>query len=84
AGWLGISTRSLERWRSHDTQPADPTRLKALATIVAQLRFVFRPSGLAVVLTQPNPAWGGRSIIQILDDPKLVREATASARTLRG
>jgi uncharacterized protein (DUF2384 family) len=84
--WLGVSSRTIQRWVSGEVSPSSEQapRLRALARIVAQLRFVYPPRGVAQFLKRPVAHWDQRSTVEILDDEELVRQAEAAARMIRG
>lgn len=86
ADWLGVSSRTIQRWLSGEASPAaeQTARLRALARIVAQLRFIYPPRGIVQFLQRPIAPWGGRTTIAILDDEELVRQAEAAAKGIRG
>lgn len=84
---LGISPRTLRRWRSGGTpSPAATARVRVVAAVVDQLRHVFTPAGVAGWFDRVHPELGERPI-DLLSDPdrfaKLLAVA-ASARAMPG
>lgn len=84
---LGVSTRQLQRWAPDAPQlsPTVATRLRAVASVVAQLRWVLpAPNGILAWFESPNPLLtGGTSPVSLLDDPLAAPQLIAAAARLR-
>jgi uncharacterized protein (DUF2384 family) len=84
---LGVSTRQFQRWVS----PTDPSRpegeearkVRAVARIVNQLRFVLTAAGAIAWFAWPRSDLGGRTPASLLADPERLPELTAVAGSMR-
>jgi hypothetical protein len=84
---LGVSTRQFQRWVS----PTDPSRpegedarkVRAVARIVNQLRFVLTAAGAIAWFSWPRSDLGGRTPASLLSDPQRLPELTAAAGSMR-
>lgn len=86
AGWLEVTPRTISRWAGGEVAPSagQQSRLRALARLVAQLRFVYPPRGVVQFLQRPMQRWGRRSLLQILDDEEALLSAEQLIRGIRG
>jgi uncharacterized protein (DUF2384 family) len=89
AGLLGVSTRTLQRWLSPDgpsPEGADEARVRMAARTVAHLRHVFTGPGVVRWFMRSHPGLGGRSPVELLQDPlqgpELIRLAARSRSTM--
>src|SRR6266536_1833818 len=77
---LGVSPRQFQRWLSpHESaQPEgeDLRRVRAVARIVNQLRFVLTPAGAVDWFDWPRDDLRGRTPSDLLDDPEQLPELT--------
>jgi hypothetical protein len=73
ADLLGVSARQLQRWLSagETAQPEgeDARKVRLVARIVNQLRFVLTPAGTIDWFSWPREDLGGRPPLELLDDP---------------
>jgi uncharacterized protein (DUF2384 family) len=85
---LGVSTRQFQRWVSPTelSQPEgeDARRVRAVARIVNQLRFVLTPAGAIAWFDWPRSDLGGRTPTSLLSDPQQLPELLAAAGSMRG
>jgi hypothetical protein len=87
AAVIGVSARQFQRWASpkESSQPEgdDARRLRAIARIVSQLRFVLTPGGTIDWFEWPRRDLRGRTPRQVLADPKRLPDLTAAAAAMR-
>lgn len=73
AGLIGVSARQLQRWLSatESARPEgeDARRVRVIARVVSQLRFVLSPAGTVGWFDWPRSDLGGRPPRDLLDDP---------------
>jgi uncharacterized protein (DUF2384 family) len=73
ADLFGVSARQLQRWvsGSESAQPEgeDARKVRLVARIVNQLRFVLTPGGTVDWFTWPRADLGNRRPLDLLDDP---------------
>lgn len=84
ASLYGTSTRTLQRWIKGDAAPAgaDAARVRIVAQLVNQLRYVFTGPGVLVWFTHKSPALG-KAPVDCLDDPRRYPELIAAATATR-
>lgn len=84
---LGVSPRQFQRWISpaDRAQPEgdDGRAVRAVARIVAQLRFVLTPAGVIDWFSWPRDDLGGRAPGELLSDPARLPDLTAAAGRMR-
>lgn len=84
---LGVSLRQFQRWVSpHETtepESEDARRVRAVARIVNQLRFVLTPTGAIEWFSWPRDDLAGRSPKDVLQDANRLPELTAIAGSMR-
>lgn len=84
---LGVSPRQLQRWLSpHEAarpEGDDLRRVRAVARVVAQLRFALTPAGTVEWFGWPRGDLGGRTPAELLDDPERLPELTRVAGSMR-
>ncbi len=84
---LGVSLRQFQRWLSAQerAQPEgeDARRVRVVARIVNQLRFVLTPAGAIDWFGWPRDDLQGRRPLDLLDRPELLPELTAIAGSMR-
>jgi hypothetical protein len=84
---LGVSPRHFQRWVSGTEGAApegrDAQKVRAVARIVNQLRFVLTPAGAVDWFGWPRRDLGGRTPGELLDDPRALPELTAAAASMR-
>jgi len=87
ADLFGVSARQLQRWLSESerTQPEgeDARKVRLVARIVNQLRFVLTPGGTVEWFTWPRKDLGNRRPLDLLDDPALEPTLTLVAGSMR-
>jgi uncharacterized protein (DUF2384 family) len=70
---LGVSSRQLQRWTSHTekAQPegAEARKIRVVARVVNQLRFVLSPAGTIEWFGWPRSDLGDKRPVDLLDDP---------------
>jgi hypothetical protein len=84
---LGVSLRQFQRWVS-SAQAAGPEgddagKVRAVARIVAQLRFLLTPAGTVAWFGWPRGDLGGRKPAELLDDPERLPELVRAAGAMR-
>jgi hypothetical protein len=84
---IGVSTRQFQRWAS-STEPSSPEgddarKVRAIARIVGQLRFVLTPAGTIDWFDWPRDDLRGRTPSDLLDDPQRLPELTLAAGSMR-
>jgi hypothetical protein len=87
---LGVSSRQLQRWLSPaepaQTEMEDARKVRLVARIVNQLRFVLTPAGTVEWFGWPRSDLDARRPLDLLDDPAqeptLLRNASAMRGTL--
>ncbi len=84
---IGVSPRQFQRWASPNEagQPEgdDARRVRAIARIVNQLRFVLTPGGAIDWFDWPRRDMRGRSPRELLGDPERLPQLTAAAAAMR-
>jgi DNA-binding transcriptional regulator YiaG len=84
---LGISPRQLQRWlsSSEQSQPdgEDARKVRAVARMVNQLRFVLTPAGAIEWFDWPREDLDGGTPAQLLPDPQREPELTRLAGSMR-
>jgi hypothetical protein len=87
AAMIGVSPRQFQRWASPNetSQPEgdDARRVRAIARIVNQLRFVLTPGGTIDWFDWPRRDLRGGTPRQALADPRRLPELTAAAASMR-
>jgi hypothetical protein len=87
AAIIGVSPRQFQRWASPNeaSQPEgdDARRVRAIARIVNQLRFVLTPGGTIDWFDWPRRDLRGRTPRELLADPKRLPQLTAAAAAMR-
>jgi hypothetical protein len=87
ADLLGVSARQLQRWvsGSESAQPEgdDARKVRLVARIVNQLRFVLTPGGTVEWFTWPRTDLGNRRPLDLLDDPAQEPTLTLIAGSMR-
>jgi hypothetical protein len=87
ADLLGVSPRQFQRWISpHEAahpEGDDLRKMRAVARIVNQLRFVLTPSGTIEWFSWPRRELNGRAPSELLDDPEELPELTRIAGSMR-
>lgn len=87
AALFKVSPRQFQRWisGSETTQPEgeDARKVRAVARIVNQLRFVLTPAGTIDWFEWPRDDLGGRTPVELLDDPQQLPELTQIAGSMR-
>jgi DNA-binding transcriptional regulator YiaG len=87
ADLLGVSSRQLQRWisTSETAQPdgEDARKVRLVARIVNQLRFVLTPAGTVEWFTWPREDLDGRRPLDLLDDPAQEPTLTTLAGSMR-
>lgn len=87
AGLLGVSSRQLQRWLSSSETAApdgeDARRVRLVARVANQLRFVLTPAGTVAWFSWPRSDLDGRCPRDLLDDPAGEPMLTAIAGTMR-
>ena len=61
---LDVSARTIQRWEEHDQLPANKWVLKVLVQLREILDLaltVYQPRGVHLIMTTPQPGFGGRS-----------------------
>jgi hypothetical protein len=84
---LGVSQRQFQRWASA-SEPAEPEaedarKVRAVARLVNQLRFVLTPGGTIDWFGWPRTDLQGRTPGDLLDDPQGLPELTRVAASMR-
>jgi hypothetical protein len=84
---LGVSARHFQRWVSAN-EPSQPEgeearKVRAVARIVNQLRFVLSPAGAIEWFGWPRSDLGGEPPVALLADPQRQPELTAVAGRMR-
>jgi hypothetical protein len=84
---IGVSPRQFQRWASPNeaAQPEgdDARRVRAIARIVNQLRFVLTPGGTIDWFDWPRRDLRGRTPREALSDPQRLPELSAAAAAMR-
>jgi hypothetical protein len=84
---LGVSLRQFQRWLSPQeaAQPEgdDLRKVRAVARVVNQLRFVLTPAGVVEWFSWPRTELGGRAPRELLDDPEQLPELVRLAAQMR-
>ena len=87
AALFEVSLRQFQRWisTSETTQPEgeDARKVRAVARIVNQLRFVLTPAGTIDWFEWARDDLGGRTPAELLDDPQHLPELTQIAGSMR-
>jgi len=87
ADLFGVSARQLQRWvsESERTQPEgeDARKVRLVARIVNQLRFVLTPGGTVEWFTWARNDLGNRRPLDLLDDPAQEPTLTLIAGSMR-
>lgn len=87
ADLFGVSARQLQRWvsESERTQPEgeDARKVRLVARIVNQLRFVLTPGGTVEWFTWARKDLGNRRPLDLLDDPAQEPTLTLVAGSMR-
>ena len=87
AGLLGVSLRTFQRWASDletaAPQGADARRIRAVARIVNQLRFVLAPAGAVEWFSWPRTDLRGKRPLDLLDEPRRLPDLAAAAASMR-
>jgi hypothetical protein len=87
AGLLGVSPRQFQRWvsSSETSQPEgdDARKVRAVARIVNQLRFVLTPAGVIDWFSWPRSDLDGEAPIALLADSQQLPELTSIAARMR-
>jgi hypothetical protein len=87
AAVIGVSPRQFQRWASPNEQAQpegdDARRIRAIARIVNQLRFVLTPGGTIDWFDWARRDLRGRSPRDVLADPKRLPDLTAAAAAMR-
>jgi hypothetical protein len=84
---LGVSARQLQRWLASapGSQPdgEDARRVRLVAKLVNQLRFVLTPAGTVAWFGWPRHDLDGRTPLELLSDPAAEPALTTVAGTMR-
>lgn len=84
---LGVSSRQLQRWLSSGETAApegeDARRVRVVARVANQLRFVLTPAGTVAWFGWPRHDLDGRAPRDLLDDPAAEPTLTAIAGAMR-
>ena len=84
---LGVSSRQLQRWLSSSETAApegeDARRVRLVARVANQLRFVLTPAGTVAWFGWPRHDLDGRCPRDLLDDPAAEPTLTAIAGAMR-
>lgn len=67
---LDVSAKTIQRWEEHDQLPANRWILQAVVELqnIADLGLlVFTPEGFAMLMQQPQPAFGQASGLQMIE-----------------
>lgn len=84
---LGVSARQLQRWLSpaESVQPEaeDARKVRLVARIVNELRFVLTPAGTVEWFGWPRSDLGGRRPADLLDDPMQEPALALTASSMR-
>ena len=87
AEFLGVSARQLQRWLSpsESAQPEgdDARRVRLVARIANQLRFVLTPAATLDWFTWPREDLDGQRPLDLLDDPAAEGELVSRAAAMR-
>jgi uncharacterized protein (DUF2384 family) len=85
AEWLGVSARTLARWKSQEAQPAEPElhRLRLLVRLASQLAYSYTRTGISQWLVRPMALIGGRRAVDVLSDEEAVRQLEGVAQGIR-
>jgi len=84
---LGVSARQLQRWlstvESSHPEGEDARRVRLVAKLVNQLRFVLTPAGTVAWFGWPRHDLGGRTPLELLADPAAEPTLAMVAGTMR-
>lgn len=80
---LGVSERSIQRTLADEETVAPSRRLLLVSRLVALLRRGWTPEGVVAWFDRPRSALGGKSPLEVIDDPAFEQEVLALARAGR-
>lgn len=67
---LDVSARTIQRWEEHDQLPTNKWVLKVLVQLSEILDLaltVYQPRGVHLIMTTPQPGFGGRSGLDLVE-----------------
>ena len=85
ASCLGVSIGSLQRWIGHHASPSrsNVARIRALARLVNELRYVAYGRARVQWLTRENPILAGQAPIAVLSDESRIAQLTKYLQNIR-